>query len=74
MRELHLQAGLAHARWAPDARHVLTTSEFQLRITVWSLISEQTHYLEFPKYAGAGCAFSDDGTLMAVLERRDCKC
>jgi WD40 repeat protein len=67
-------AGLAHVRWAPDGRHVLTTADFQLRITVWSLVSQHVNYLQFPKFGGAaGCSFSHDGTYMAVLERKECK-
>eukprot|EP00040_Diaphanoeca_grandis_P043825 m.269198 g.269198 ORF g.269198 m.269198 type:complete len:444 (-) comp82937_c0_seq1:156-1487(-) len=66
-------AGLTHARWSPDGRHVLTSADFQLRITVWSLINNQVNFLKFPKYAKKGCAFSNDGLYMAVLERSDCK-
>ena len=52
-------AGLTHVRWSPDGRHVLTTADFQLRITVWSLVSQQVNYLKFPKFAGAGYAPRD---------------
>lgn len=66
-------AGLTHARWSPDGRHVLTSADFQLRITVWSLVSHHVNFLKFPKYSKAGCAFSHDGKYMAVLERNDGK-
>eukprot|EP00039_Didymoeca_costata_P001462 m.52728 g.52728 ORF g.52728 m.52728 type:complete len:447 (+) comp10813_c0_seq2:160-1500(+) len=66
-------AGLTHARWSPDGRHILTTADFQLRITIWSLISQQINYLLFPKFSGKSCAFSSDGVYMAAIERRDCK-
>lgn len=46
-------AGLVHARFTADGRHVLTTAEFNLRITVWSLISQKVNYLKFPKKTGA---------------------
>jgi WD40 repeat protein len=67
-------AGLMAARWSPDGRHVLTSADFQLRTTVWSLVSQQVHYLKFPKFpCKVGCAFSGDGAYMAVLERSECK-
>jgi len=30
-------AGLAFTRWGPSARHILTVSDFKLRLTIWSL-------------------------------------
>eukprot|EP00052_Salpingoeca_macrocollata_P032885 m.6740 g.6740 ORF g.6740 m.6740 type:complete len:436 (+) comp4375_c0_seq1:162-1469(+) len=66
-------AGLEYARWAPDGRHVLTTSNFQLRTTIWSLISQRSFFIKNPKFPAAGAAFSHDGTFLAVLERYDCR-
>jgi hypothetical protein len=31
-------AGLAHCRWAPTSRHILTVSDLKLRLSIWSLI------------------------------------
>ena len=39
-------AGLTAARWSPDGRNVLTSCDFALRTTVWSLVSQQIHYLK----------------------------
>lgn len=30
-------AGLSSCRWGPNATHILTVSEFKLRMTIWSL-------------------------------------
>lgn len=60
-------------RWAPDGRHILTWAKFQLRITVWSLVSQHTCYIKLPKYSVQGCEFSPNGKYFAVLERKDCK-
>ena len=38
-------AGLVHARWSPDGRHVLTSASFNLRLTVWSLINKSISYI-----------------------------
>eukprot|EP01147_Barroeca_monosierra_P008777 gene8777-1152_t len=64
-----LSKGLDSVRWSPDGRHVLTTAQFQLRITIWSLVSQQTFYFKFPKHAGAGLSFSGSGKYMSILER-----
>eukprot|EP00055_Hartaetosiga_balthica_P004984 m.13923 g.13923 ORF g.13923 m.13923 type:complete len:442 (+) comp4223_c0_seq1:26-1351(+) len=66
-------AGLDSVRWAPDGRHVVATAEFQLRITVWSLISHRVFFFKFPKCSGRGVSFSSDGKYMAVLESKDSK-
>ena len=42
-------AGLTHAQWAPDSRHILTRSDFNLRLSVWSLIRKSVTYIKQPK-------------------------
>ena len=59
--------GLAFARWAPDGRHVLAAADFQLRITIWSLLDRSVCYIRFPKFAKEGLAFSPDGRSLLPL-------
>lgn len=59
-------AGIVTARWAPSGQHILLTSDFQVRLSVWSLVDQKCKYLRGPKHDKAGCAFSPDGTLLAV--------
>lgn len=66
-------AGIAYARWSPDSRHILTTSEFQLRLTVWSLVNTACIHVQWPKHASKGVAFTHDGKFAAICTRRDCK-
>ncbi|NXL42439.1 WRP73 protein, partial [Podilymbus podiceps] len=66
-------AGLVASCWSPDGRHILNTTEFHLRITVWSLCTKSVSYIKYPKACQQGIAFSKDGRYMAVAERRDCK-
>lgn len=66
-------AGIAHARWSPDSRHILTTSDFQLRLTVWSLLNTACVHVQWPKHASKGVSFTRDGKYAAVCTRRDCK-
>ena len=65
--------GLVACCWAPDSRHVITTSEFQLRMTLWSLSDKSVSYIKYPKLASGGLDFTPDGECMALAERRDCK-
>ena len=46
----------------------LVTSEFQIRITIWSLVNKSSLHVTGPKHAHRGMAFSPDQSLMAVLE------
>lgn len=68
-------AGLAAAIWAPDSRQILAYSEFNLRVTVWSLVKQdqvamiKNHKLLPPK----GLSFSKNKNFMAFAERRDLK-
>lgn len=66
-------AGIAYARWSPDSRHILTTSEFQVRLTVWSLLNTACVHVQWPKHASKGVSFTQDGKFAAVCTRRDCK-
>eukprot|EP00128_Syssomonas_multiformis_P011332 Colp12_sorted_trinity150504_noHs@15487 len=67
-------AGLTGACWSPDSRHVLSIADFQLRVTVWSLISKNASYIQSIKFGTTkGLQFSNDGRFLAVAERRDCK-
>ncbi|KAF6149891.1 hypothetical protein GIB67_008612 [Kingdonia uniflora] len=66
-------AGISYARWSPDSRHILTTSDFQLRLTVWSLVNTACVHVQWPKHASKGVSFTQDGKFAAVCTRRDCK-
>ncbi|XP_071431995.1 WD repeat-containing protein WRAP73 isoform X1 [Pithys albifrons albifrons] len=66
-------AGLVASCWSPDGRHILNTTEFHLRITVWSLCTKSVSYIKYPKACQQGVAFTKDGHYVAVAERRDCK-
>lgn len=59
-------AGIVNARWSPDGQHILITADFQIRLAVWSLVSQECEYLKGPKHPAAGLAFSPDGTQLAV--------
>eukprot|EP01112_Ceratiomyxa_fruticulosa_P007573 TRINITY_DN1970_c0_g1_i3.p1 TRINITY_DN1970_c0_g1~~TRINITY_DN1970_c0_g1_i3.p1 ORF type:complete len:452 (-),score=74.72 TRINITY_DN1970_c0_g1_i3:49-1404(-) len=67
-------AGLSFARWSSDGRNILSTAEFQIRITVWSLVNRSMSYLRSPKFPGTqGISFSPDQKYVVIAERKDCK-
>eukprot|EP00697_Spironema_sp_BW2_P004277 gnl/Spiro4/15820_TR8515_c0_g1_i1.p1 gnl/Spiro4/15820_TR8515_c0_g1~~gnl/Spiro4/15820_TR8515_c0_g1_i1.p1 ORF type:complete len:470 (-),score=132.29 gnl/Spiro4/15820_TR8515_c0_g1_i1:102-1448(-) len=66
-------AGVVHARWSPDGRHILTTADFNLRVTIWSLVNRSVSCIKFPKFSSKGLSFSNNGQYMALAERRECK-
>ncbi|XP_074233715.1 WD repeat-containing protein WRAP73 isoform X3 [Camelus bactrianus] len=78
-------AGLVASCWSPDGRHILNTTEFHLRITVWSLCTKSVSYIKYPKACQQGelakaaqkflksLAFTRDGRYLALAERRDCR-
>jgi WD40 repeat protein len=66
-------AGLTRVNWSPDSRHILTTSDFSLRITVWSLMNKSVSYMKYPKSIANCYQFSADSKYMLLGERRDCK-
>ncbi|XP_017915953.1 PREDICTED: WD repeat-containing protein WRAP73 isoform X3 [Capra hircus] len=66
-------AGLVASSWSPDGRHILNTTEFHLRITVWSLCTKSVSYIKYPKACQQGITFTRDGRYLALAERRDCR-
>mmetsp|Transcript_17342 Transcript_17342/g.33382 ORF Transcript_17342/g.33382 Transcript_17342/m.33382 type:complete len:435 (-) Transcript_17342:1765-3069(-) len=66
-------AGISHARWTPDGRQIITVADFNIRLTVWSLVNKSSTYLKAPKFPSKGLTFSPDGGFMALAERRECK-
>ena len=66
-------AGIAAAYWCPDGVRLLTVAEFQVKMSVWSLVDRSCTHLVPPKHSQNGLSFSPDGSMLAVLERTNCK-
>ncbi|KIK70863.1 hypothetical protein GYMLUDRAFT_974661 [Collybiopsis luxurians FD-317 M1] len=65
--------GLVKAIWAPDGRTILCFSQWGLRVTVWSLVTGSSTYIQFPLYPDKGYAFRADGRYFALAERHKSK-
>lgn len=66
-------AGIAFGRWLPDNRHIMTTNEFNIKLTIWSLIDKSLKYINYPKYARKGLSYTTNGNFMALVERINSK-
>lgn len=62
---------MEYCRWAPSSRHILTVSDFRLRMTMWSLTDKTVQYIPLPKFADKGIDFSFDGKHMALVLKPD---
>ena len=56
--------------FSSDSRHLVSFAEFNVKLTIWSLIEKRTRYIKFPK-ARECVKFSEDGQFLAVVERRN---
>lgn len=66
-------SGVSYARWTPDSRKVLIINDFNVRMSIWSLVDKSTVYINGPKFGDKGIAFSSNGYFMALAERKDNK-
>lgn len=63
-------AGLAHCTWGPNLNHILTVSEFKIRLTVWCLADKGVQYIKSPKFDdGRGICFSPNKKVMVLAEK-----
>ncbi|KAJ2491642.1 WD repeat-containing protein wrap73 [Coemansia sp. RSA 2050] len=62
---------IENAMWAPHGRHVLTFSELDLRLSIWSIEDgDERQFIQYPK-SRAPPAFHPEGDYMAVAQRHD---
>eukprot|EP00916_Digyalum_oweni_P009404 GHVL01015842.1.p1 GENE.GHVL01015842.1~~GHVL01015842.1.p1 ORF type:complete len:526 (+),score=61.28 GHVL01015842.1:28-1605(+) len=67
-------AGIVQSMWSPDSTHILTVSEFHVRVTVWSLIDRSCSYIRSPKpSARKNLVFSHNEKWLACIHRQDFK-
>ncbi|OAX44364.1 WD repeat-containing protein 8 [Rhizopogon vinicolor AM-OR11-026] len=65
--------GLLKAEWAPDGRHILCFSHWGLRVTIWSLVTGNATYIQFPIHPDRGYAFRSDSRYFVLAERHKSK-
>lgn len=62
-------SGLAFARFAPNSVNLITLSEFNVRLTIWSLTSQKQKplYILNPKFSNKGFDFI--GSTMCLVQQ-----
>jgi WD40 repeat protein len=65
--------GILYARWSPDSRHILAFSDYQLKLSIYSLVDKTVQHIKHPKYVDKAISFTSDGKFMALAERRETK-
>ena len=67
-------AGMVKCRFSPDGRHILSWSDYQLKLTIWPLIvsssGQSAHYVKYPK-SDRCFDFRPDGRYFAYCERAE---
>jgi len=61
--------GLSFADFAPSCRHVISITGLRERLSIWSLVDKSVSHIPSPKLLSKGVKFSNDGLLMALIER-----
>ena len=62
-------SGLIDSLWCPDSAQILTWSEFDIRINVWSMSDKSVRHIQYPKLQSGGCKFYKNNAIIA--ERRE---
>lgn len=68
-----IDAGVLGVDWAtfsPDGRHVITSAEFNINYTIFSMVDKSVRTIECPKAAKDNLKFTIDGGLAIVGERK----
>ena len=63
------KSGISGARWIPDSQQIMTIANFQLRASVYSLVTKKMTHIKNPKYSDKGVCFNSTGKFMALAER-----
>ena len=65
--------GMKNSLFSPDSLHVLSICDYNIKLSIRSLIDKSLLYINFPKFSKKGLSFSTKGNFMALAERREGK-
>ncbi|XP_078039397.1 WD repeat-containing protein WRAP73 isoform X1 [Augochlora pura] len=60
-------AGLEGVTWAPDSKHILILSNFNIQVSIWSLENRSVNHIQNVKSSFYNLNFSPNGKKMAVV-------
>ena len=61
-------AGIDRVCWSSDGQHLIIVTDFQIRLTIWSLRDRSCVHVVGPKKGDHMTASSSDGSYLALLE------
>ena len=67
------QSGIINCLWTPDSRKIILFNDFNVRLSIWSLVDKSTVYINSPKYNDKCITFCEKGNFMALGERQNGK-
>ena len=65
--------GMKNSLFSPDSLHVLSICDYNIKLSIRSLMDKSLLYINFPKFSKKGLSFSTKGNFMALAERREGK-
>lgn len=68
---IHEFSGVQGFYFSPDSNYIFITSEFNLRMSIYTLQGQFIGYIKNPKFSYKGFDISDDGELLAFIEHSD---
>ena len=67
------QSGIINCLWTPDSRKIILFNDFNVRLSIWSLVDKSTVYINSPKFNDKCITFCEKGNFMALGERQSGK-
>ena len=67
------QSGIINCLFTPDSRKIILFNDFNVRMSIWSLVDKSTVYINSPKFNNKCITFNDKGNFMALGERQNGK-
>ena len=65
--------GMKYALFSPDSLHILSICDYNIKLSIRSLVDKSLLYINFPKFSRKGLSFSSRGNFMALAERNEAK-
>ena len=65
--------GMKYALFSPDSFHILSICDYNIKLSIRSLVDKSLLYINFPKFSRKGLSFSSKGNFMALAERNEAK-
>ena len=65
--------GMKYSLFSPDSLHVLSICEYNIKLSIRSLVDKSLLYINYPKFSRKGLSFSTKGNFMALAERKEAK-